>query len=273
MNFWRRRQAQNLLIGVGKMKILPRMLLLFVSIVLIFGIIMTVTAHLNSQREQKNTDFLYVERGISIAKTIDASVHTNAQLHGEAQRLVDELKASGLDVVEINIVGTTGDTDLTPSGYWTIASSNKSLIHRAARPEDLDSIQMDKYNVLSTFENGKSIINVNYPLHNMGGKPIATVGITFDMSGLQSQMSTSSVLLISLVMTLLAILASFIVAKSITIPITKLRDVADKVSMGDLQQNIMANSDDEINELGQSFQRMINAFKISQAMNQEAGNL
>jgi nitrogen fixation/metabolism regulation signal transduction histidine kinase len=106
-------------------------------------------------------------------------------------------------------------------------------------------------------------------LHDADGKPFATAGIKFDMTGLQSQMNTSKILLISLIMTLVAIIATFVFAKSITQPITKLRDIADKVSMGDFQQKVTTNSDDEVSELGQSFQRMINAFKISQAMSQE----
>jgi nitrogen fixation/metabolism regulation signal transduction histidine kinase len=93
------------------------------------------------------------------------------------------------------------------------------------------------------------------------------------MTGLQSQMNTSSILLLSLIMTLLAIIATFIVAKSIIKPIVLLKDVADKISMGDLQQKVAINSDDEISELGKSFQRMINAFKMSQAMSQEGVNL
>jgi methyl-accepting chemotaxis protein len=254
------------------MKILPRMLLLFVSIVVFFGAVITVNAYLDSQREQKNINTLYVERGLSIAKSLDASVTGEAELQANAQPLVDELMASNLGVTEFSIHGKA-PAGQSESGYWRLASNDKSIIHEASDPEDIDAIKTDKYNVISTIEDGKPIIDVTYPLHDSNRKPFATAGIKFDMSGLQSQINTSKVLLISLIMTLLAIIVTFMFANSITKPITRLKDIADKISMGDLQQKVAINSDDEISELGQSFQRMINAFKMSQAMSQEGVNL
>jgi methyl-accepting chemotaxis protein len=255
-----------------KMKILPRMLLLFVSIVVFFGAVITVNAYLDSQREQKNINTLYVERGLSIAKSLDASVTGEAELQANAQPLVDELMASNLGVTEFSIHGKA-PAGQSASGYWRLASNDKSIVHEASDPEDIEAIKTDKSVVISDIEDGKPIIDVTYPLHDSNGKPFATAGIKFDMTGLQSQMNTSSILLLSLIMTLLAIIATFIVAKSIIKPIVLLKDVADKISMGDLQQKVAINSDDEISELGKSFQRMINAFKMSQAMSQEGVNL
>jgi hypothetical protein len=87
------------------MKILPKMLISFISIVLIFGIITVYAASLDTEREQKNIDFLYEERALSIAKTIDASIKSDEQLHTDAQTIVDRLMASGLGVAEISIQG------------------------------------------------------------------------------------------------------------------------------------------------------------------------
>ncbi|HWQ65698.1 MAG TPA: HAMP domain-containing protein [Methanospirillum sp.] len=52
-------------------------------------------------------------------------------------------------------------------------------------------------------------------------------------------------------------------------PIQKLSEVASRVSMGDLQTEVDSCSEDEINELTESFKRMINAFKIMEAINVE----
>jgi HAMP domain-containing protein len=250
------------------MKILYKMLLSFVSIVLIFGIIMTIVASNDSQREQKNLVFLYEERGVSIAKTLDSTVESDAQLQTDAQTILDTLMASDLGVTEISIHAKAPEGQ-TESGYWRVASSDKSIVHTASDPEDLDAITTDKYNVIFANEDGLPIIDVTYPLHDASGKAFATTGIKFDMTAIQSHMMPTKVIFISLFTTLVAIIATFVVANSITKPITHLKDVADNVSMGDLQQTVTITGDDEIGELAQSFQRMINAFKISQALNEE----
>lgn len=204
---------------------------------------------------------------MSVAKTLDASIESDAQLQTDAQTILDTLMASDLGVTEISIHAKAPEGQ-TESGYWRLASSDKSIVHTASDPEDLDAITTNKYNVIFANEDGVPIIDVTYPLHDASGKAFATAGIKFDMTAIQSQMIPTSVLLIALIITLLAIIATFIVANSITKPIEKLRAIADKVSMGDLQQKVTITGDDEIGELGQSFQRMINAFKMSQALNE-----
>jgi methyl-accepting chemotaxis protein len=256
------------------MKILPKMLISFLSIVLLFSIVTTYAASLDSQREQKNINFLYEERGVSIAKTLDASIKSDEQLHADGQTIVDRLMASNMGVAEISIHGKAPEGEKVPGywkGYWILASNDKSIVHTVSDAIVIVSMKKNEYIVASTKENGKPILRVTYPLHDSSGKPIATAGIKFDMSDIQSQMSKTNTnkVVISFFITILAIIATFVVANSITKPIERLKDVADKVSMGDLQQELKITGDDEIGELAQSFQRMINAFKMSQAMNEE----
>jgi HAMP domain-containing protein len=52
----------------------------------------------------------------------------------------------------------------------------------------------------------------------------------------------------------------------ITKPLKKLTETAGKVSMGELNQQIDIKTNDEINDLGEAFQRMINAFKMTVAL-------
>jgi HAMP domain-containing protein len=250
------------------MKILYKMLLSFVSIVLIFGIVMTIVASKDSQREQENINYLYEERALSIAKTLDASIESEGQLETDGQKLVDSLTLSGLGVTELTIHGKA-PAGQTEDGYWILASNDKSIIHEASEPDDLEAFKTEKSGTISIIEDGKPIIDVAYPLHDASGKVIAVAGLEFDMSAVQSHMMPTKVMFISLLTTLVAILATFVVANSITKPITHLKNVADNVSMGDLQQTVTITGDDEIGELAQSFQRMINAFKISQALNEE----
>ena len=234
---------------------------------MIFGVIITIAASNDSQREQKNIEFLYEERGLSIAKTLDASIESETQLQTDAQKIVDSLTASDLGVTELTIHGKA-PAGQSENGYWILASNDKSIIHESSEPDDLEAILTGKSVTISIFENGKPLIDVAYPLHDASGNVIAAAGLEFDMTALQSQMIPTKVLLIALIITMLAIIATFVVATSITKPIEKLKAIADKVSMGDLQQKVTITGDDEIGELGQSFQRMINAFKMSQALNE-----
>lgn len=54
--------------------------------------------------------------------------------------------------------------------------------------------------------------------------------------------------------------------KRLTDPLKKLTNIASKVSMGELNHEIKFNTKDEISDLGEAFQRMINAFKMTSAM-------
>jgi HAMP domain-containing protein len=55
----------------------------------------------------------------------------------------------------------------------------------------------------------------------------------------------------------------------ITRPLKKLSEIAGKVSMGDIDQKIDVKTGDEIDDLAGSFQRMINAFKMTEALSKE----
>jgi hypothetical protein len=171
------------------MKILHKMLLSFVSIVLVFGIITTFAASIDSEREMKNINTLYEERGISIAKTIDASITTDAQIQNDSQPIVDRLMASSLGVALINIHGKAPDGIKMPGywrGYWILASSTRSNVHLPSNAVDLAAMDTNRHFLASYNENGKPIIHVTYPLHDKSGKAIATAEIEFDMSAIQS---------------------------------------------------------------------------------------
>ncbi len=60
----------------------------------------------------------------------------------------------------------------------------------------------------------------------------------------------------------IAAAASIFLAGSITNPIKKLRDLADKVSMGDLDVANTVTAKDEIGDLSESFDRMVVAVKF-----------
>lgn len=244
------------------MKILPKMLVCFISIILLFGIIMTVSETFDIQREKANLVVLYEERGVTIAKTLDVSVNSEAQLDTDAQKLVDQLIAADIGVYEFSIHGKAPDGK-TKSGYWRLASNDPTIVHVESDPEDLDAITTDKYNVIFDTEDNKPIIDVTYPLHDASGKPIATAGIKFDMTSIQNQMVATNMMLISLIMLIIAIIATILIANSITRPIQQLKDVADRVTSGDFDAQLPeVTSNDEIGELTASIEMLIVGLKM-----------
>ena len=78
-----------------------------------------------------------------------------------------------------------------------------------------------------------------------------------------SEMSTQNTVLIITILTILIVTAiSFVFAASITKPLHRLRDVADRVSMGDMEDTeIEITNEDEIGDLAESFRRMIVSMK------------
>jgi methyl-accepting chemotaxis protein len=59
---------------------------------------------------------------------------------------------------------------------------------------------------------------------------------------------------------------ALIMARSIVNPVRALTTIADKVSMGDVKQDVNVDASGEIGELASSFKRMVNAFKVMNAM-------
>jgi HAMP domain-containing protein len=73
----------------------------------------------------------------------------------------------------------------------------------------------------------------------------------------------------------ISVAMSVVVGNRITNPLKKLADIAHKVSLGDLnqryylKQNIDVKTGDEIDELVNAFRRMINAFRMTEALSKE----
>lgn len=86
----------------------------------------------------------------------------------------------------------------------------------------------------------------------------------------ETGISTINITFYSIAISLLiAVIISFITTRMITGPIKHLTNIADKVSKGDLTENVEVSSTDEIGDLAASFKRMINAFKMMEAMSKE----
>ena len=66
-----------------------------------------------------------------------------------------------------------------------------------------------------------------------------------------------------------ALAAGLFLSRKITGPILQLRDIANKVSLGDLNFTDTVNAQDEIGELSDSFERMVTAIRFLVAEGRE----
>lgn len=84
------------------------------------------------------------------------------------------------------------------------------------------------------------------------------------------QKAVISGIIVSLATLALSLLLAVMLAGSITKPIAHLRDVAERVSLGDLSIKVDVNQRNEIGELGDSFERMVTAVRFFAAPDGEA---
>lgn len=87
----------------------------------------------------------------------------------------------------------------------------------------------------------------------------------------ESMSSGNTILMITLISMILVIIVSIIFATMISRPIRQLTHIADEISMGNLDNKVTIQTNDEINDLAESFKRMINAFKMMVSMQEAEG--
>ena len=91
-----------------------------------------------------------------------------------------------------------------------------------------------------------------------------------------SNMSLIIAVAFLVIISVVSVALSVVMGNRITNPLKKLADIAHKVSLGDLnqryylKQNIDIKTGDEIDELVDAFRRMINAFRMTEALNKDA---
>ena len=90
----------------------------------------------------------------------------------------------------------------------------------------------------------------------------AVIAEVLSANGQQLESTILMSVIAAVVAVLFASIAGLILARKITNPILKLRDIADKVSLGDLDFENTVNAQDEIGELSNSFDRMVTAVRF-----------
>jgi len=115
---------------------------------------------------------------------------------------------------------------------------------------------------LANGEYAVEIQNVNLMLQELSEDAREDVAEEISESEEMIQIAYNLSVFGSIGLVLLGVLFSIIIARGITKPITHLRDVADKISLGDLNTKVSVDTHDEIGDLAAAFERMIAAVRF-----------
>jgi two-component system NtrC family sensor kinase len=139
------------------------------------------------------------------------------------------------------------------------AGHNRYRIH----PEILETYP-EKVNVkVDVRSNARRIVKrSNFSTPGMSGQIILGFN-TLEIINSKRQIRQTS-LIVSGIVFIIGILMGFILARSISAPVMRLRDAAYRVSEGDLTQRVSNISRDEIGELGLAFNEMVGNLDVAQ---------
>lgn len=172
--------------------------------------------------------------------------------------------------------------------YGFVISSNGAFM---AHPDDKNILEQE--NVFSDIESGGKFKDIGLAIKNLGEKKYGLMSyevegktkigaaalvpntdwvliVTEYESDVLLPMTTlrNVIIIVSLVILLLGALVTYFLAKSITAPIIRLRETADKLALGDIDVNVLSTTNDEIGDLMISFSKMIaNTKKQSEVAN------
>lgn len=229
------------------------------------------------------TAALFSRQVLSGVDDATGGLNTPVNLAIVQQNVVDLFKAQVLPLTHVAVTDETGrliaiyDEDFSGSEVGSGKYNNPVGTYTKLAPDDVRTIEQigalnisqDTKNALQFAENpnrqnpfaqiftdtsGKSEYFVAYPIENkLGSVHLALDARTIGEPAARSINLTLIVLGITLV--LVSAIASYF-ANLISKRMTNLANLADKVSMGDLEQAITASSKDEIGDLAQALERM-----------------
>ncbi|AOT70545.1 ATP-binding protein [Geosporobacter ferrireducens] len=194
----------------------------------------------------------------------------------ESYEDLDENKAKIQDYVDTYTKGLKFKEEvfIVNPDFQIIASSNELLVDKSA-VDVLEHILLsdarrgqisEKDKLINT--GGDKPINVKnivFPIKNAGGKVIGILYFRADLSDIYKTLDESRMILIqaTLLALLITVVLGFLIARSVTEPISDVTVKAAKMARGDFDQIVEVKSDDEIGQLAGMFNYLREKLKIT----------
>ncbi|MBK05124.1 MAG: hypothetical protein CL920_39480 [Deltaproteobacteria bacterium] len=106
------------------------------------------------------------------------------------------------------------------------------------------------------------------PIRNSKGKIVGLVEVDAKLKTFQEKLSMKvrPLLVDSVVILLIGLILSFLLSRGLIGQLLYLRDVTEKISLGQMDQKIEVSTDDEVGQLAQSLERMRESLKVAMEM-------
>jgi HAMP domain-containing protein len=269
--------------SVLKMKIQRKLLLSYLLIVALFiaaGATITYNTTKMSELQTK------------VKQEVEINNNAFAFQKGLYQKQFGTLLYSSDNLVDGERLIVEGAETMAPAGTYLASSlaDNPELLAKFNEVVGLDSNQIDgaigQVYVIYTANNSdkyeqiwsqltilmNAVTQADLKLAEVRSATVTNVeNATVEAQNYSSLSLITAVVFLALISAVSVVLA-FIMGNRITRPLKKLADIAQKVSLGDLnqrhylKQNIDIRTGDEIDELVNAFRRMINAFRMTEAL-------
>lgn len=200
---------------------------------------------------------------INIEKVYDEDNAINAQK--EVQNLLNEY-ANRQEIEEIRFI------DKDQIIMATSKQSTRSLINQKANDNSIQKAlslgEINSHTVLKDYGNGKQRVWVyNLPVKTSNDGTIGDVYIEADINDVYNQLSNINQIFIvgTGISLLITVILGFFIARTITKPITDMRNQTVEMSKGNYTQRVKIYSNDEIGELALAFNNLSKLVQEAQA--------
>ncbi|CEF17449.1 Sensor protein kinase walK [Staphylococcus xylosus] len=200
---------------------------------------------------------------INIEKVYDEDNSVNAQK--EVQNLLNEY-ANRQEIEEIRFI------DKDQIIMATSKQSTRSLINQKANDNSIQKAlslgEINSHTVLKDYGNGKQRVWVyNLPVKTSNDGTIGDVYIEADINDVYNQLSNINQIFIvgTGISTLITVILGFFIARTITKPITDIRNQTVEMSKGNYTQRVKIYGNDEIGELALAFNNLSKRVQEAQA--------
>ena len=202
---------------------------------------------------------------INIEKVYDEDNAINAQK--EVQNLLNEY-ANRQEIEEIRFI------DKDQIIMATSKQSTRSLINQKANDNSIQKAlslgEINSHTVLKDYGNGKQRVWVyNLPVKTSNDGTIGDVYIEADINDVYNQLSNINQIFIvgTGISLLITVILGFFIARTITKPITDMRNQTVEMSKGNYTQRVKIYGNDEIGELALAFNNLSKRVQEAQARN------
>ncbi|MEX6344968.1 cell wall metabolism sensor histidine kinase WalK [Staphylococcus ureilyticus] len=239
-------------------------ILLIVIGMQIIGLYFTNSLEKELTQTFKNNISQYAKQiEINIEKVYDEDNSVNAQK--EVQNLLNEY-ANRQEIEEIRFI------DKDQIIMATSKQSTRSLINQKANDSSIQKAlslgEINSHTVLKDYGNGKQRVWVyNLPVKTSDDGTIGDVYIEADINDVYNQLSNINQIFIvgTGISLLITVILGFFIARTITKPITDMRNQTVEMSKGNYTQRVKIYGNDEIGELALAFNNLSKRVQEAQA--------